>query len=251
MLLADKNAIVYGGSGGIGRGVARAFAREGARVFLAGRTLDKLEEVATEVRAAGGSAETARVDALDEKAVDEHADAVASRAGGIDICFNLISLSDVQGTPLAEMSPEDFERPIVTAMRTQFLTSRAAARHMIRRGSGVILFFGGDGDPIRNYYIGGFQIALAAVESLRRQLAAELGPHGIRTVSLRTGGVPETIPEDFDGRGAIIEGLLEPTMLGRTATLDDVGNVAAFVASDKARSMTAATANISCGALVD
>ena len=104
---------------------------------------------------------------------------------------------------------------------------------------------------MRNHYIGGFQIALAAIGSLRRQLSAELGPHGIRAVSLRAGGVPETIREDFARREAIIESLVEPTMLGGTATLEDVGNVAAFVASDKARSMTAATANTSCGALVD
>lgn len=251
MLLENKNAVIYGGGGGIGGAVARAFAREGARVFLAGRTLEKLEAVARDIQDAGGSAAVAVLDALDEKAVDEHADLVVADAGSLDISFNLISLGDVQGTALAEMSPEDFERPIMTAVRTQFLTSRAAARHMIGQGSGVILFFGGDGDPIRNYYIGGFQIALAAGEAMRRQLAAELGPHGIRAVSLRTGGVPETIPESFAGREAITESLVEPTMLGRTATLDDVGDVAAFVASDKARSMTAATANISCGALVD
>ncbi len=250
MLLENKNAIVYGGGGGIGGGVARAFAREGAHVFLAGRTREKLDAVARDIEGEGGSAAVAVLDALDEKAVDEHADTVAAEVGGIDVSFNLISLRDIQGTPLAEMSPEDFEQPIMTAMRSQFLTSRAAARHMIRRGSGVILFFGGDGDPIRNHYIGGFQIALAAIESLRRQLAAELGPHGIRAVTLRT-GVPETIPEDFAGREAINESLVEPTMLGRTATLEDAGDAAAFVASDKARSMTAATANISCGALVD
>ena len=145
MLLEGKNAVVYGGGGAIGGAVARAFAREGAQVFLAGRTLAKLEEVAEEIRAAGGVAETAEVDALDEKAVDEHADAVAARAGGIDVSFNLISYGDVQGTPLAQMALEDFERPVVNAVRTQFLTARVAARHMIRQGSGVILTFGGAG----------------------------------------------------------------------------------------------------------
>jgi 3-oxoacyl-[acyl-carrier protein] reductase len=251
MLLEGKNAVIYGAGGGIGGGVARTFAREGARVFLAGRSRENLDRVARDIRDEGGSAEVAVLDALDERAVDEQADSVASEAGGLDISFNLISVGDVQGTPLAEMATEDFERPITTAVRSQFLTSRAVAKHMIRQGSGVILFFGGDGDPMGDHYIGGFQIALAAVESLRRQLAAELGPHGVRCVSLRTGGVPETIPEGFAGRGAIAESLVGPTMLGRTATLEDVGNVAAFVASDRARSMTAATANISCGALVD
>jgi len=101
---------------------------------------------------------------------------VAASSGGIDVSFNLISLGDVQGTPLAQMPLEDFEWPIMTAVRSQFLTSRAAARHMMRQGSGVILFFGGEGDPLPDYYIGGFQVALSAIEFLRRQLASELAP---------------------------------------------------------------------------
>src|SRR5215218_11414127 len=127
MLLEDKNAVIYGAGGAIGGAVGRAFARERARVFLAGHTLTRLEEVAEEIRSTGGIVETAQVDALDEKAVDEHADAVAASAGGIDVSFNLISYRDVQGTPLAEMPLEDFERPVMSAVRTQFLTSRAAA----------------------------------------------------------------------------------------------------------------------------
>jgi 3-oxoacyl-[acyl-carrier protein] reductase len=103
MLLENKNAVIYGAGGSIGGAVARAFAREGAKVHLAGRTLESLEEVAQEIRSAEGVAETAQVDALDERAVDQHADAVATSAGGIDISFNLISYGDVQGTPLAEI----------------------------------------------------------------------------------------------------------------------------------------------------
>ncbi len=175
MLLEDKNAVIYGVGGSIGGAVARAFAREGAKVFLAGRTQAKLEEVADQIRSAGGIAETAQVDALDEKAVDEHADAVAASAGGIDISFYLISHGDVHSTPMAEMDLEDYVRPVVTAVRTTFLTSKAAARHMIRQGSGVILAFGGSGDPPRDYYIGGTQVAFEAIEAMRRQLAAELG----------------------------------------------------------------------------
>src|SRR5262249_44540335 len=158
MLLEGKTAVIYGGGGSIGGAVARAFAREGASVFLAGRTQARLEEVAKPIRSAGGVAETAQLDALDERAVDEHADAVAARAGGIDISFNLISHGDVQGTPLAEMALEDFERPVITAVRTMFLTSRAAARHMIRQRSGVIMAFGGYGDPLPGYYLAGLQV---------------------------------------------------------------------------------------------
>ena len=251
MLLADKSAVIYGGGGMIGGAVARAFAREGARVFLAGRTIDKLETVAEEIRSSGGAADTAQVDALDAKAVDEHADSVAAEAGGIDISFNLITHGDAQGTPMAEMELEDYVRPVVTAVSTTFLTARAGARHMMGRGSGVILVFGGSGPPLRGYSLGGLQVAFEALESMRRQLSSELGPHGIRVVTLRTGGVTESIPEGFEGRERIVGDIEKMTMLGRAATLEDVGNAAAFAASDWGRTMTAATVNVSCGALID
>lgn len=251
MLLEGKNAVIYGAAGSIGGAAARAFAREGARVFLAGRTLATLSAVAEEIRSTGGAAETADVDALDEAAVDAHADAVAAEAGGIDISFNVITHGDVQGTPMARMRLEDYLRPVTTAVTTTFLTARAAARHMTKQGSGVILMFGGSGDPPRDYYLGGLQTAFEALESMRRQLAAELGPNGVRVVTLRTGGVPESMPQDVDGRDGIVAEIDKQTMLGRAATLADVGNAAAFAASDWARTMTAATINISSGALID
>lgn len=252
VLLEGKSAVIYGGGGAIGGAVARAFAREGARVFLAGRTRERLEAVAASIEEVGGEAEVAVVDALDERAVDEHAERVAREAGGIDVSFNLITHPSVHGTPMVEMDLEDYAVSVTTAVRTTFLTARAAARHMVRRGSGVILFFGGSGDPMRDYYIGGTQAAFDALESMRRQLGVELGPHGIRTVTLKTGGVPETIPEGVEGREEIVgRHIVGPTVLGRAATLEDVGSVAAFVASDQARTMTAATVNISCGALID
>jgi 3-oxoacyl-[acyl-carrier protein] reductase len=254
VLLDGKSAVIYGGGGSIGSAVARAFAREGAKVFLAGRTRAKLDRVADEIRAAGGTAATAEVDALDEKAVDEYADAVAQEAGAIDISFNLIAHPYTHGTPLVEMAVEDFMAPIDTAVRTTFLTARAAARHMIPRREGVILAFGGPGDraaPVRDFYLGGTQVAFDAIETIRRQLAVELGPHGIRVVTLESGGVPETVPADSEGREALVELIEGQTLLGRAATLEDVGNAAAFAASDWARSMTAATVNVSCGTLID
>ncbi len=254
MLLENKNAVIYGGGGSIGGAVARAFAREGARVFLAGRTPATLEVVAEEIRSAGGRAESAQVDALDEQAVDAHADAVAADAGGIDISFNLIAHPYTHGTALAEMAVDDFLAPVQTAARTTFLTARAAARHMIPRRSGVILAFGGPGDrsgPMRDYYLGGTQVAFDAIETMRRQLATELGLHGIRVVTLASGGVPESLPEGIEGRAEIVEMIAGQTLLGRPATLEDVGNAAVFAASDWARSMTAAIVNVSCGALID
>src|SRR6266487_1255642 len=188
MLLENKVAVIYGAGGPIGGAVARAFAREGARVFLAGRTPSKLDTVANEIRSTGGSAFTIVVDATDEQAVDSCVDAVVEQAGSIDISFNLISYGDVQ-QPLTGISVEEFLQPITTAMRTHFLTTGAAARHMIPRRSGVILAFGGSG-PQTQPGLGGFKVALDALEGHRRQWACELGEYGIRVVTLKTGGIP-------------------------------------------------------------
>ena len=248
-LLDGKVAIVYGAAGGIGGGVARAFAREGARVVLAGRTRATLDALADDIRAAGGSVDTAVVDALDAEAVDRFVDGVVSTAGRIDVSFNLIGVGDVQ-RPLMDLRPEEFTQPITTATRTHFITTKAAARHMIAQRTGVILAFGGGGtQTVRG--IGGFKVALDAVESLRRQWAVELGAYGIRFVTLKTGGIPETIPPNMDGRAEIVESIERSTLLGRAATLADVGAVAAFIASDAAGTMTAADVNISAGAIMD
>jgi 3-oxoacyl-[acyl-carrier protein] reductase len=251
MILKGKNAIIYGGGGSIGGAMARAFARQDARVFLAGRTAATLDRVADDIRAAGGRAETAVLDALDERAVDEHADAVAAEAGSLDISVNVITHGDAQGTPIDEMDVEDYLRPVTTAVRTTFLTVRAAARHMKRQGGGVILAFGGEGDPPRGYHLGGLQTAFQALEAMRRQVSTELAGHGVRFVSLRSGGVAESISEDYPGGDQIRASLDESTLFGRTVTLAEVGDIAAFVASDRARTMTAATVNVSSGALMD
>lgn len=198
MLLDGRNAVIYGGYGQVGHAVATGLADEGAVIHLTGRNHGKLQAAASRIRAFGGTVHTAVVDALDGEQVTAHADAVVRSAGSIDISFNAISLGDIHGTPLVEMSLESFERPVLTSARTMFLTTRAAARHMIRQRSGVLLFFGGDDghDPVRDYCIGGFQVAIGLVDTLRRQLAAELGPYGVRAVTLQPGGIVETIPPD-------------------------------------------------------
>jgi len=254
MLLENKNAVIYGGGGSIGGAVSRAFAREGAKVFLAGRTLESLERVAEEIRSAGGEAETAQVDAMDEKAVDRHADAVAKEGGSLDISFNLITHPHTHGVPFHEMTADDFMAPVEVAARSTFITAKAAARNMISQRSGVILAFGGPGDrsgPSRDYYLGGTQVAFDAIETIRRQLSAELGPHGVRFVTLASGGIPETFPDDFEEVEKITAMIEADTLLGRAATLEDVGNAAVFAASDWARSVTAAMINVSAGALID
>jgi 3-oxoacyl-[acyl-carrier protein] reductase len=187
MLLENKVGIIYGAGGSIGGAIARGFAREGARVFLAGRTQSKLDKVADDIRANGGRAETAVLDALDEKQVTAYVASVVDAAGQIDASANVIGIGDVQQL-LMDITLGDFMQPIMNAMRTQFLTTKAAAPHMISRKTGVILQFGGGG-PQTQPGLGGFKIALDAMEGLRRQWAWELGEHGIRVVTLKTGGI--------------------------------------------------------------
>lgn len=259
-LLLDKRAVVYGAGGAIGGAVARAFAREGARVFLAGRTLAKLDAVAREISAGGGLAETARVDALDEEAVRAHVDAVAETAGRIDVLFNAIGMEDVQGTPLLDMPLEDFLHPITVAARSQLLTARAAARHMLERGSGVILTLIA-GPPEALPYLGGFGPACEAIQGLWRGLAAELGPGGVRLICLRSAGSPDTpdVQETFKrhakAAGMTLERFLADTgsgtLLRRLPTTAEVANVATLMASDRASAMTGTFVNVTCGSRAD
>jgi 3-oxoacyl-[acyl-carrier protein] reductase len=256
VLLENRTAIVHGAGGPIGGAVSRAFAREGATVFLAGRTLPRLDAVAEAIAAAGGTAEAGQVDTLDEQAVNEHADAVAARAGGIDVSFNAIGHGDVHGSPLIEMPFDDFFRPIMTAMRSQFLTARAAARHMIERGSGVILAITATTSRMSIPNVGGTGVTFDAIESLCRQLAVELGPHGVRVNWLLTTGIPEALVADVQpdygtGQEMTREGHIEwmkgQTMLNRLTTLADVANAATFLASDLAAGMTATGLNLTYG----
>ena len=168
--------------------------------------------------------------------------------------MNVITHPSTHGTPLWEMKVDDFMDSIDVAARTTFITARAATRNMIPRKQGVILAFGGPGDrsgPERDYYLGGTQVAFDTIETIRRQLSIEAGPHGIRFVTLSSGGIPETLPSDFDGRDSIVELIEGQALLPRAATLEQVGRAAVFAASDYAASMTAATLNVSAGALID
>ena len=257
MLLENKNAVIYGGGGSIGGAVAREYAREGAKVFLAGRTREKLEAVAREITAAGGSVEVAVVDALDEEAVEEHAQAVASRAGSIDVSFNLITRGDVQGIPLIEMTTDDFVRPVTTGLTTTFITARVAAHRMVEQGSGVILALD-SGSAKGSPMMGGTGPADAATDTLIRNLAAEIGPQGVRVLGIWTAGLPETFSREslaaVDSRfqdEAALQGLIESLdqmrMTRRSPRLEEVAATAAFLASEKAGAITGTLVNVTSG----
>jgi len=262
MMLKDKVAVIYGAGGAIGGAVARAFASEGADLYLTGRTLAPVEFVAKDVVAAGGSAEAAEVDALDEQAVDQHLRSVIDKAGRVDISFNAIGLPNPKvRVPLVELDVEQFSMPISTYTRSYFLTARLAARRMLEEGSGVIMTITATPSRTGVPFVGGGGPAMAAVEALTRGLSAELAPQGIRVVGLRPQGIPETsrIKESFEGYAKASgmsweqfqESLAGRTHARRLSTLAEMANVAVFIASDKASGMTGTTVNLSLGSLDD
>jgi NAD(P)-dependent dehydrogenase (short-subunit alcohol dehydrogenase family) len=263
MLLKDKVAVIYGAGGAIGGAVARAFAREGAGLYLTGRLLAPVEAVAEDIVAAGGSAEAAEVDALDEPAVDQHLQAVIERAGRVDISFNAVGVPDatILGVPLVELEVERFSLAITAYTRSYFLTARLAARRMVANNSGVIMTVTSvpsrTGTPLQ----GGYPPAMAAKEALTRDLSAELAPQGIRVVGLRPHGIPETgtLKEAFETRAEALgvtweqyqELLASRTHARRLSTLAETANVAVFMASDQASGMTGTTVNMTMGSLDD
>ncbi|CAA9260996.1 MAG: 3-oxoacyl-[acyl-carrier protein] reductase [uncultured Chloroflexia bacterium] len=262
MLLANKNAVVYGAAGAVGSAVARAFAREGAHVFLAGRTLETLDALAHEIIDAGGMAEAAQVDALDEHALVQHAMSVIETAGSLDITFNAIAGEDVFGTPIVEMKLEDFVPPIASMMTSHFLIAKAVVPHMAKQRSGVIIMITANvarvGTPD---LVGSFGTVGAAIEGFTRQLAAEVGSDGIRVVCLRSAGSPDApgldqVMHDQARMAGITREELEARWaagipLRRLPKLVEIGNVAALIASDYASPLTGTVANATCGAVVD
>jgi len=253
MILQNKNAIIYGAGGSLGGAVARAFAKAGARVFLTGYRLASIQKVADEIVGAGGKAEVATVDGYDENAVIAHLEKVRREAGSVDVTYNGVDIPVVQNIPLTEIPLDDYVRPVMLTVRTRFLTAKAAAKIMMEQRSGVILSItatpGGIGYP----YTGGFAAACAAVESLSRNLASELGPYGIRVVNIRSGGSPDSavFREAIERVPAVMEEVLRgmegDTMLKKLPPMADIANTAVFLASDLAASITGVTVDVTSG----
>ena len=252
-MLQNKNAVIFAAGGSLGSTIAKAFAAAGARAFLSGRTLAAVQKVADEITAAGGKAEAAQVDAMDEAAVNNYLNQVALQAGVIDIAFNLIDLQVVQNLPLVDMSLADFVRPANIAMKSHFITDVAAARIMNKQGNGVILSLtatpGGIGYP----YTAGFAPACAAMESFSRNLASEIGKYGVRVVNIRSGGSPDSkvfadaIAAYPDAMKVVLEKMQNDSMLKKLPSMADIANTAVFLASEMAAAITGVTVDASCG----
>ena len=262
-LLEGKVAVIYGVGGAVGSTVARAFADEGAKVFLSGLRLAEAAAVAREISDAGGSAEAAEVDSLDEAAVEKYVQKIFEKTGQIDVSFNAIGIPQegLQGILLTELAVESFNLPIMTYAKSHFITSRAAARRMLKNGSGVILMHTPEPAELGSPQVGGMGPAWAAMEALSRGLSVELAAQGIRAICLRTTGLPETktfeTVLDLHAKAMGItrkefQGMVESfSHIRRSTKLAELANGAVFAASDLSSGMTGAIVNLTGGTIVD
>ena len=257
MLLQGKTAIVYGAGGAIGGAVAKAFAREGAKVFMTGIHAQPLKSIAGEIRAAGGQAEFAEGDAFNADWVEQHIQGIVSQEGHLDISMNVVSVDAPQGTPLIEMQLADVAPPVERYLTTHFITAGAAARRMVRQGGGAILALTANASSEGFANVGPFGLSCAAIEAFCRQLASEVGSKGVRVVCLRSAGSPEAPAVDkvFQqharalgiSRDEFQKSVETTRFLKRLPTLAEIGNVAALAASDLASPVTGAVIEAVCG----
>lgn len=266
-LLEDGTAVVFGGSGAVGGAAVRAFAREGASVLVAGTTRAKVDAVVADVVAAGGVARGAVVDARDPHAVDAVVDAAVAAFGRLDVCYTAVGIDNgEQGVALADLEPEAYLRPIREYAAVHFHTARSAARVMRPRGCGVILALSAPMTRAAPAMTGAFAPAHAVIETMVRQMAAELGPDGIRAAALRPTGMPDSVRRAGSHVGDIWDrmarrsgGTLDEVLpavgagglLGTEMTTVELAEVTAFLASDRARVLTGTVLNASGGAVLD
>jgi NAD(P)-dependent dehydrogenase (short-subunit alcohol dehydrogenase family) len=262
-ILTNKHAVIFGAAGAVGTAVAKEFAAQGARVFLSGRHLGTVQKVADRIQSDAALAEATEVDALDELAVNAYLDDVVQQAGSIDVMVNLVGPRPQEysnGRNTLDLPLEHFVLPLTRLVPSQFVTARAAARHMVKQHSGVILFV--TAIPARGLAnVSAIGSAFGAMESLTRCLAVDLGPSGVRVVCIRSGAMIDTptIQASLDNaarqlslpKEQVASRLEQTTLLKRLPTAADTAHLAAFLVSDGARAMTGVIVNASSGAVID
>lgn len=261
MILKEKIAIIYGATGSIGTAVSIKFASEGATVILVAREAEKLKNLSDKICAIGCNSYWYVVNAMEKKDVEAHLNIVKEKFSRIDISINLISINDVQGKPISEISFSDFISPIHAAMQTQFVTAIPAAKIMSEQGGGVILMLTAQASKLPYINTGGFGVACAAMEALTRQLAKEFGDKGVRAICLRSSGSPDakgvdevfTIHARNEGlsRKEFEDKFAQRTMLKRLPLINEVANTAVTMASDYSSAITATIVNLTCGEIAD
>lgn len=237
--LTGRCAVVTGGNGGIGLGMARALLQAGARVAIWGTNPDKTER-AREALSEFGDVTALVCDVGDEHAVDAAFAESVARLGHVDACFANAGVSSFSA-PIGSMTHEEFRRVMRVNLDGVFFTFRAASRHMIERGAGGSLVVTASTAAVegaaRNSHYGASK---GAVTSYARALAVELARHRIRVNSILPGWIESDMTSGVFGESKFADAVLPRVPLRRWGTADDFGGIAVYLTSDASSYMTGA-----------
>ncbi|MBX3596753.1 MAG: 3-oxoacyl-ACP reductase FabG [Rhizobiaceae bacterium] len=234
--LAGRSAIVTGASKGIGRGIAQALARQGARVTLVAKGAQALETVRAGMADAGGEVRTAICDVADWDQVRAKTDEAAQAQGGLSIlCANA---GIYPQTAMADMDPGEWDHVMAVNLRSAFLCVKAAIPHFKKNGGGRIILTSSITGPVTGYRgWTHYGASKAAQLGFMRSAAMELAKDNVTINAVLPGNI---LTEGFEGNGPEYLAAMEASVpLGRLGTVDDVANAVLFLASDEAGYITA------------
>jgi NAD(P)-dependent dehydrogenase (short-subunit alcohol dehydrogenase family) len=251
--LSGKSVVVTGGGRGIGRGIVRAMARCGASVVVAGRNPAPLAEVVSEVRALGVPAFARPTDITSQSEIDALVQFTMGELGAIDSWVNNAGSANAADVgPLIDLDEAQWDAVVDLNLKWTFFAAQAAARTMIGRGGSIINISSRSGSqpcPMTGQY----GAAKAGVENLTATMAAEWGHHQIRVNAVAPGLVPteeSLAPGGTLSRPSRIARQVETVPLRRLGTVDDIGAVCAFLASDEAAWLTGETIQVHGGSRI-
>jgi 3-hydroxybutyrate dehydrogenase len=256
MKLQGKSAIVTGAASGIGKHIALAFAREGARVAIADVNRPAADAVVTEIEAAGGQALGVAMDVTAERAVNDGIDACIAAFGGIDILVSNAGLQIVH--PLEEFSFEEWKKLTSIHLDGAFLTTKACLPHMYRSGrGGSIIYMGSVHSKEASVLKAPYVTAKHGLIGLAKVVAKEGAPHGVRANVIcpgfvRTALVDRQIPEQarllgLSEQSVIRDIMLKDTIDGQFTTVEDVAEVAMLFAAFPSNALTGQSLVVSHG----
>jgi NAD(P)-dependent dehydrogenase (short-subunit alcohol dehydrogenase family) len=260
-MLQGKTAAVFAASGEIAGAVARSLAQQDAKVYVSARNQEAVNKLAADIIQNGGQAIAARVDALHENEIDQHLQQIVHENGRLDIVFNGIGMNQVDmntGKLAADISLEQFLQPMAVICGSQFLTARTAAKYMIEtRSEGTILMFTAALSRLKAPFTAAITTACTAIEGLTRVLAAELGQHQIKVICLNAGAILETKRIKTNNTikaktlGAPVKEmeaqLIQGHLLKKGPSLQQIGHLAAILASDAGITFNSHIVDADCG----
>jgi 3-hydroxybutyrate dehydrogenase len=256
MRLVDKVAVVTGAASGIGREIARAFAREGAKVVVADLDQEGAETAAGEIEAAGGAALGVAMDVTDEAQVDAGFARLAATWGGADVLVSNAGIQIVQ--PLDQFEFASWQRLLAIHLDGAFLTTRAALRQMYAHGrGGSIIYMGSVHSKEASVLKAPYVTAKHGLVGLAKVVAKEGAKHGVRANVIcpgfvRTPLVDRQIPEQAANLGISEEEVIRNVMLketvdGEFTTVRDVAEAALFFAAFETNALTGQSLVVSHG----